>query len=268
MVIRMIFPILEKISPRHAYSFFKRLFTTPYRFSEPKDEKSLRLKADTETIEVKGNSVTVYSWGSGKPVFLVHGWCGRATQFKDLISTLIQAGYQVIAFDAIAHGQSTGKRTHFGDVCLVVSYLSKKFGPFHAIVGHSIGGIAVGCLISRGLETKGVITFGSASKLLYAIEPTKKIFNYSADVNDRIVKWANEIADVDMNHCYFLDMDPKVKHLIVTDENDSRAPYEAVKEMHQKHPNSKMITTKGLGHVKILYDEDAIAQCIDFVESL
>src|SRR6267378_1472357 len=58
----------------------------------------LTLRPGTENRE---EQIIYYRWGSGsKRVLLVHGWGGRAAQFFALIPRLVDAGFEVIAFDA------------------------------------------------------------------------------------------------------------------------------------------------------------------------
>jgi alpha-beta hydrolase superfamily lysophospholipase len=70
-------------------------------------------QATLEEIVANGLKIQTYRWGdSTKPyVLMMHGWAGRATQFRKFIPELVAAGYQVVGFDGPAHGKSSGKRT-------------------------------------------------------------------------------------------------------------------------------------------------------------
>src|SRR5690606_37822905 len=49
-------------------------------------------------------------WGREGPLVLaLHGWEGRAAQFRTLAARLVPMGYRVLALDAPAHGRSPGR---------------------------------------------------------------------------------------------------------------------------------------------------------------
>src|SRR5260370_41180864 len=85
--------------------------------------------------------VAVYRWGkTDRRILLVHGWGGRAAQFFALIPRLLEAGFEVIAFDAPAHGASSG------------SFAS---GPAFARAAQNIAGDAVHGIIAHSLGAAG-----------------------------------------------------------------------------------------------------------------
>jgi pimeloyl-ACP methyl ester carboxylesterase len=53
--------------------------------------------------------VAVYRWGKAdRRILLVHGWGGKAAQFFSFVGPLLESGFEVIGFDAPAHGLSSG----------------------------------------------------------------------------------------------------------------------------------------------------------------
>jgi pimeloyl-ACP methyl ester carboxylesterase len=73
---------------------------------EGADISRLRIVPGTEN-DVE--EIAVYHWGKGgRRILLVHGWGGKAAQFFSFVGPLLDAGFEVIAFDAPAHGASSG----------------------------------------------------------------------------------------------------------------------------------------------------------------
>ncbi|MGV9195387.1 alpha/beta hydrolase [Microbacterium sp. MC2] len=67
-------------------------------------------------VDGAGAEVVTYEWGDGdRTVVLIHGWNGRASQFATLARELVAEGYRVVAFDAPAHGASSGRHTYIHD---------------------------------------------------------------------------------------------------------------------------------------------------------
>ena len=54
-----------------------------------------------------GARVWYASFGSGRPVILLHGGLGHSGNFGYQVPDLVAAGYRVIAIDSRGHGRST-----------------------------------------------------------------------------------------------------------------------------------------------------------------
>jgi alpha-beta hydrolase superfamily lysophospholipase len=56
---------------------------------------------------------------------------------------LVKKGYEVIAFDAPAHGDSSGKTANAFQYRDAIKAVYEKFGPMHSFIAHSFGGLAL-----------------------------------------------------------------------------------------------------------------------------
>ena len=61
-----------------------------------------RITIPVDDQEIAGTLVTPATVVPG--VLFLHGWGGSPFDFKDMIAALVSAGYEVITFDAPAHG--------------------------------------------------------------------------------------------------------------------------------------------------------------------
>jgi hypothetical protein len=109
-VVRWSFPKVERIIPAVAHRFFMYLFFAPLRYPVPDKERIAETFASTFTFSAGGKMIQGYLWGEGPPVWVIHGWAGRATQFRRFIKPLNRAGYLVVGFDGPAHGNSQGRK--------------------------------------------------------------------------------------------------------------------------------------------------------------
>ena len=73
---------------------------------------------------------------------LMHGWSGRATNFYLIIQALIRLDFDIYAFDAPAHGKSSGLTTNLPEFIVTLDSLLIHLGPFEVILGHSGGAFA------------------------------------------------------------------------------------------------------------------------------
>jgi pimeloyl-ACP methyl ester carboxylesterase len=110
--------------------------------------------------------LSVVSWGESKRQFLlVHGWESRATQLAGFVDALVTGGFRVIALDGPAHGQSAGKQANQLLFAQAVLKVSQQLGPFEGIVGHSMGGSALGIALADGLKCDKVVMISSPASI-------------------------------------------------------------------------------------------------------
>ena len=147
--LRLSLTTLGRLSPRWGGRAGFRLFCTPRsRRPVPEAVVSVMERAERFTLEVDGKSLPAYRWRPAEGpedaplAVLVHGWESRAGRLAIWVDPLLQAGFQVAAFDAPAHGEAPGKRTNPGDFALAIRSLDERLGPVHTLLGHSVGALA------------------------------------------------------------------------------------------------------------------------------
>src|SRR6478609_9163088 len=160
-MIQWSFPKLELVAPFLAHRWFINLFFSPIRFPIPIQEQDIIQSANRFSVSVVQKKIECYSWGEGPAILFVHGWAGRASQFKNFIDPFTTAGYKVVAFDAPAHGLTKGSKTSIIDFKNVILELEKKMGSIEAIISHSLGGGASLFALSEGLKTEKLITIAT-----------------------------------------------------------------------------------------------------------
>lgn len=132
------------VSPTLAGDIAYRLFfTMTPRMPVGEADAPTHADARRGRLTVRGREVVTYEWGTGsRTALLLHGWRGRAAQFAPLVRELRAEGFRVIAFDAPAHGSSSGRSTDIRDWIDAAEQLHAGHGPFAMIVGHSFGALA------------------------------------------------------------------------------------------------------------------------------
>ena len=134
--------LLEAISPKLVTLFAAKLFTTPIKHKIPKRELHMEQNSQQSKLLVPSlkKEIMVYEYGRGeKKVLLVHGWSGRGTQLVKIADELVKLGYQIVSFDAPAHGKSEGKTTIMTEFITSILEIEKQLGPFEFAIGHSLG---------------------------------------------------------------------------------------------------------------------------------
>ena len=237
----------------------------------PVKEKPIFDEAHQWDEIVKGETVRCYQWGEGRPILLVHGWMGRATQFRKLIVQLNNMGYACYAFDGIGHGRSTGKKTSILDFADVVELFYEKYGKFDAVVGHSLGGVAVLYARTKFELTDRVITLASPAIGRAIVEEYGARVNANLDhfpSTNKYIKDAYGRNFEDYTAEFIVrKLGSEVDHTHFHDLEDQQATFHHAEAIVRNRPETKLITTQGLGHNRILKDDDVIKQVIALITS-
>ncbi len=98
-------------------------------------------------VKVKGRQFHYQKYGSGKPLFLMHGFAGSTYTWRNVIPLLAQH-YAVYAFDLPGFGLSDKSPESDYDLNAqaeaVVSFIKALNLPNTALAGHSMGGVIAG----------------------------------------------------------------------------------------------------------------------------
>ena len=261
------FKVLSAISNRKAAELALDLFTTP----QSRYKKALPdIFNESEKLEFRhyGEKVTGYRWNRGghRKVLIVHGFNSSVAKFDRYIKPLMKKGYEVLAFDAPAHGYSTGKTLNAVVFKEMVEYIHKEYGPVRSFMGHSFGGLAI-CLALEEIEHNEdyrVVLIAPATESKTAID----IFFSFMKLNEGVRKEFDEyIYKLSNKPSEWYSVGRAVKNLKARilwchDEDDTMTPWaDAKKVMDVKHYHIEFIVTKGLGHRRI-YRENKVSKAI------
>lgn len=262
--------ILTKVSPFLASRFAAKLFLTPFRYKLPEREKEMDKNTVQETLVVPSmnREIVTYSYGSSsKKILLVHGWSGRGTQLAKIASALKSKGYQTISFDAPGHGKAAGKMSMMPFFIEAVKFLDDKYGPFEAVIGHSLGGMSSLRAIKDGMKTNKLVLIGTANNVT---EITKN-FASNMKMNDKVARKMKAYLDgkfkQDMDSLSGAESAKEVRTptLIIHDEHDVDVEINSAYEIHEVLENSELMVTQHLGHRRILGNPEVINKITGFI---
>lgn len=262
--------VLSKLSPFVASRFAGQLFLTPFKYKLPEREKNMDELSKQYRAEIPktGREIVVYEFGeSKKKILLVHGWSGRGTQLAKIAETLDAKGYNTISFDAPAHGKAPGRKSMMLDFIDSIQFLDEKYGPFEAVIGHSLGGMATLRAVKEGLNTKKLIIIGTANSITNITREFAQNLKMNRKVADKMKAHFDKKFDIDMDSYSGAISAKKVKipTLIVHDENDVDVEISSAYDIHEALENSVLFITKGLGHRRILGDSKVINKITTFI---
>lgn len=269
-IVQWIYPRLEKTFPRLAHRFFITIFFSPLNYSVPEKEKAIEKQAEKFWLESGGRKIQCYSWGSGPVVLLVHGWAGRATQFRKIISALVAENFRVVGFDGPAHGRSQGSSTDVTEFERVLNQIYNKVGTPECIIAHSFGGGAVLFAAMNGLPVRKLINIASPTIGDEIIKTYLTRINGSSATAEYFKSYILKTTGKQFDEFTALYFIRKIRQdlalLLIHDEDDGDVHIDHAIELIKAYPKALLFQTRGLGHTRILRDEEVINRCISFVK--
>jgi esterase/lipase len=267
-ITKKLYPILEKLLTKQAHIWAVDKFSTPFHFPPKSKELGLLDSAELYSHSYKAQDVQVYEWnrGSDKSVLLSHGWSGRGGQFWALIPQLVNAGFHVVTYDALAHGRSAGKKTHLWDFQKIIEQLSIRNKGFHYIIGHSLGGVAGALALKNRAKAKGLITINSPSISKEMIESFVSTINGSESLVKYFRTYIEDNFGVTLEEYELLNVVPQllkaeIEVSIIADKDDRDVPFRHSEVLKSQNPSIDSFFTQGYGHNKLLGNQEMI----DFV---
>lgn len=270
--IKLYTSFLGVVAPSLQTAFAAKLFTTPIRHKTPSREYKMRDESEKTTLFIPeiNKEIVVYQYGnSDKKVLLVHGWSGRGTQLAKMAEALIQQGYSTISFDAPAHGKSAGKSTIMTEFISSIQEIDRKFGPFDAAIGHSLGGLAILNSVRFGLKTKALVIVGTGDKISNILLAFTDLLGQKPElapsIKSHFQKKYNTALPMEDYSGYLAAQHITTPTLLVHDTDDRDVPVNSSQHIHEHLKNSEIMITTGLGHRKILGNPEVIQRTVNFI---
>lgn len=201
---------------------------------------------------VAGHEIQTYQWsGTGATVLLVHGWESNSFRWHNLIKFLKVHDFNILAFDAPAHGYSNGEYLHVPLYSECLLHMLRKHRPKH-LVGHSVGGMTALYAQSRYPENsvEKIVTIGAPSEFHEIMEQYRQLLNLGPRVMQALDQLVMDRFGFRVREFSASDFARNIdrKGLIFHDKHDSVAPFHASENIHSQWRNSILVSTEGLGH--------------------
>ena len=268
-IIPVVFPWIEKLMPWLATRFLVHIFFTPFRYPVPERELTAVKTAQWFNVNAKGRVIQCYGWGSGPTVLLVHGWAGRGLQLLKFIEPLLSLGYRVVAIDGPSHGRSKGSKTNLEEFKAALRGVVNIEQNVSAIVAHSFGGIASLYAISDGLPVKTLINIASPTIGDEIIKTYLRAINGSVKTAEAFKQYVLRKSGKKFDYFTALEFIKKVpsdfRLLLVYDEEDKEVIIDHAYALLKIYPKAEFFKTTGLGHTRILRNEEVVSRVVTFI---
>lgn len=219
----------------------------------------------------------VWCWNSEpglRKVLLLHGWGGQSGLMGAFVAPLVAQGYDVVIPDLPGQGAANGRLVDTRLSVLTILELNHRFGPFHCLIGHSLGGL-LALMAAAGHDAFGgkanisrLVTINSPVSLGAVIVGLGGAIGLAPRVIDQVSVLAEHdlgygLADT---HAQLLLTRANLPVLAFHDAEDPFIPHAGSLAQLTHHAHKETQTTHGLGHIRVLEDETVIARIVEFVD--
>ncbi|MES1192143.1 MAG: alpha/beta hydrolase [Steroidobacter sp.] len=238
--------------------------------TSPPRRKLADLNFSVDELDVYDQKIRVFQTGtSDRSILFVHGWSGSSADFNAFYQPVLEAGFNVIAIDHVAHGASPGRMANlFLFVKAIEQVMADYSAHVRAIVAHSMGASAVITAIKPEQFSVPVVLIAPVIPLFESLYQSVDNFGIST-------KWVDELMTVFENRYgrSIDEIDPKMTIqkfsnpvLTIQDRQDRHISLETNQQYFTPHVTASLHETDGLGHFKILGAEEVVAKVVEFVK--
>ncbi|MCU0950642.1 MAG: alpha/beta hydrolase [Burkholderiaceae bacterium] len=271
-LLRLAFRAAGAVSTAAQAQLGYRVLSTPPRFARPLREQRALAAAQPFAVPFRDRTLRAWRWGCGPTVLLAHCWGGRGSQMAEFAQALLPHGFSAVVFDAPGHGDSPGRRTDMIEMAESIAAVARACGPLHGVIGHSLGGAAsLLALRDCGLAAPRVVSIGAFSHCIWFTEAFGRLVGMSpaAVAGMRALLSRRYSHRIDWSRLGITEAiraaDAHTRTLLVHDRDDREVPYAHALALQRARPQAALLTTRGLGHRRVLRDAEVILRATAFV---
>ncbi len=269
--IRTKFKLLSSLSKRKAAIKAFQLFCTPQHRNKKKLPPVFE-KAEHLHFTFHGNTVRGYRWNhpADNKVLILHGFESSVVNFDRYVKPLMKKGYEVLAFDAPAHGRSSGRTINILLYKELIETITKKYGPVTSFMGHSLGGLALSIAVEsmEHDESWKLAFIAPATETTTAVDT---FFNFLKLDEEVKKEFGNLIFELSGRQPEWFSIARAVKNIKAQifwahDKDDNMTPLSDVEPVIKEAPdNIQFMITEGMGHRRIYRDNKVSKAIVDFM---
>ncbi|MCZ8252799.1 MAG: alpha/beta fold hydrolase [Hylemonella sp.] len=204
-------------------------------------------------------------------VLLVHGWGGHAGQMLPLAQALADAGLQVLLLEMPAHGRSAGRTSNLPQFARALEYTAARLHAqglsLQAVVAHSLGANAAAYAASRGLALQRLVLLAPPASPYEYTRLFARLFGLNERTRGAMQQRIEAREAILMPQFEPPAVGPRigVPTLVLHDRGDRINAHADGQAYAHAIAGARLVSTEGLGHMKLLQDAAVLAEVTRFV---
>lgn len=269
-----IFKCLEFLSPKAASYLIDYQMRSPRKLKRRAKEEKYLSQAQKRVFPYKNFQIQEFRWGNvNAPVVLcIHGWEGNAGNFGSFSSVFTTMGYQMIALDGPAHGESSRGKIHMFEYIDFVTQQVERIQP-EIIVSHSFGSVCTvfSMLRLKNLNLKKWIAVTTPNAFRDYLNHMLKPFHVKNTTKKALIQRIEKrvefpFEELDMAHTHkYVEQFPKTA--IFHSKADTIIPFWQAENAANAIPGVYFYTLEKVGHYKILWNKELLSQVVTWLKS-
>lgn len=273
------FRVLRKVHRPSAAKLVTRLFARPRRHARPEWERAILAGAEQLSVRHRDKRIACCLWAptaasamvEAPTALLVHGWEGRGTQLGRFVDPLRAAGFKVVAFDHVGHGDSDGRACSLPTMRDTLRTIAAELfgdastGP-DLVVAHSMGSFAASLLLAEGWRTTRAVYVSPPDDLLVYFSHYLDLVTGDDELLPDMIelmerRFGERVEDFAFRRLVeSLDQDLLILH----SRDDPDVPIEAGRSVAAHWAGSRLVELDGLGHRRILKNPSVVSAAVAF----
>jgi pimeloyl-ACP methyl ester carboxylesterase len=267
------FKAIGALSPKKAAESALTLFCTPYNRNKkykrpPVFHKAQPLRFSFDGLELKGFRFA-HATTNGKRILICHGFDSCSYKFEKYVTGLQKEGFEVLAFDAPAHGLSPGKTINALIYSRAILGFIEQFGAVDGIMAHSLGGLAVALAIEQLTEKhpQKIVLIAPATETQSSINQFLHFIPLVDKTKEEFIQLIQQLAQKPIS---WFSVTRAVQNipsniLWIHDKDDKICPYtDTIPAQQLQLPHVQFMITETLGHNKIYREQKVSKEIINF----
>lgn len=269
--VRLGFALGGRLFPAHTVARAGELFTTPFSSSRTRAEAARPDAAmQRGELDIDGQRIAIYTWGdpSTQPyALLAHGWSSFGLRYLPWVAPLRALGLAVVAFDQPGHGFSAGRTCTLPDFVRTLNGIGRRFGPADLAIGHSMGGAATVLAQDRAWHARRLVLLAPAMDWRAAADRFFRLVRLAPRLHQPFLDRHAQCPGVASGHLQMHHRPGALAQpaLVIHDRDDSDVPWEEGERFVRHWPGARLLTTRGLGHHRVVDDAQVIEATLAFL---
>ena len=153
----------------------------------------------------------------------------------------------------------------------MIEEIAKQEGDIQIALGHSMGGVALALAnhLSQKFNPAKLIEMGAPNKLQTVFDVYASVLGLNQNIQREMRKVVEKLTNLSFDQVKLenlLNSNETFKTMLVHDELDKVVPFKRAQEIMDNANVTKVFSTFGLGHVRILRDQDVIHEVLEFIQ--